>query len=140
MNREILFRGKRIDNGEWVYGSLIIDHSFLLEKNIYTIRVISKHYNENHRINEKTVGQFTGLTDKNGNKIFEGDVLNTKTSLDDNWADRIFQDKTLVTAVFSEGAFRRDENNELLTRAIYCIVHKKVDYEITGNIHENDKT
>jgi hypothetical protein len=65
MKREILFKAKRVDNGEWVYGHLL------------SYRSIGKWGNcENYSytaIMPDTVCQFTGLTDKNGNKIFEGD-------------------------------------------------------------------
>lgn len=124
--REILFRGKRTDNGEWVYGSFIPD---LLESlngqkvDWGFIKPISKEKEKKVmlKVYRKSVGQYTGLTDKNGKKIFEGDILET------NSGSRGY-------VVFVNGNFARLHNQKWEWETIMIISDANV---VIGNIHDN---
>ena len=77
--REYKFRGKRIDNGEWVYGYYFIEERDIEDGIIWRdIPQIQQRYGDHLQyfdVDLATVGQYTGLHDKNGREIYEGDIL-----------------------------------------------------------------
>ena len=89
MEDKYLFKAKRIDNGEWVIGyyGVIGERNVIIEKyteNYYCPDICeSRHGNQIHEVNSKTICQCTGLKDKNGKLIWEGDIILFQRDNDD---------------------------------------------------------
>ena len=123
--RKILFKGKRIDNGGWIYGSPIFQDGYVL------IRFWnSEEFKfEEHLIAPESVSEYTGLTDKNGTKIFEGDVILYP------WSD---QDKPQrFTIKFKDGQFVASPVKETEDYWDFMVGGYSKEMEVIDNIHDN---
>ena len=120
--REILFRGKRVDNGEWAYGDLLHCDD---EAEIYSESVGK---NGGYVIPE-TVGQYTGLTDKNGTRIFEGDIIDVVYN--PNYGG-VAKERIGVRKVgFADGCYMYEDNEG------YFLFTESDVVTVIGNIHDN---
>ena len=126
--REILFRGKRVDNGEWVYGYYVKvgRYGYILTGKLDVCK--GRRDFEYYTVDIETVGQYTGLTDKNGKKIFEGDIV-----------DGLFRFTTPVRAVcvFKAGAFGLAWTHGGVDHFSAFTSICNVEYEVVGNIYDN---
>lgn len=113
--REIIFRGKRVDSGEWVYGGIIFG-----KRDDFTLICESVSIYDYYDVDRKTVGQFTGLYDKNGTKIFEGDVL--------------IVDGDKYDVLFDEGTFYLHFLNGEPNECVY--IYESIRGEVIGNVYE----
>lgn len=102
--RDILFRGKAVESGEWHFGM------FCAENYRADFPCIIPHYEDktvdlgDWEVDPSTVGQFTGLLDKNGTKIFEGDIVES------HYDDMYPENATFEEVVFRGGAWRLAQN------------------------------
>lgn len=122
MTREILFRGKRMDNGEWVKGFPYITHGGEHQIRYYDSE--SNIENCSHTVIPDTLGRFTGLTDRNGVKIFEGDIIK-------------YSANKVGIINYETGCFCTQDIKSRNNPALDTVFASFLNIEIIGNIHDN---
>jgi hypothetical protein len=128
MKREILFRGKLEYNGKWIYGDLLQYENG--EVAIFGDRLSSfgcecTEMLKRDRVTPETIGQYTGLKDKDGKEIYEGDLLEV--------ANRKRDKECIADVIFLDGAFLLHFPNEDLLD----IKEVSECWVVIGNIHDN---
>ena len=132
--REILFRGKRTDNGTWAYGYL-----FCIWERTYLCWGTTNDVPNMKEVIPETVGQFTGLTDKNGKMIFEGDIVKCTDTIND------FEFNAVVEFGNPNGEYNWGYQLKFISGEesnfdILCWVDMEETgayIEVIGNIHDN---
>ena len=127
MKRLVKFRGKELIHNKWIYGGLAED------KDENAVILPKSNWQEGGCVDKDTIGQFTGLIDKNGREIYEGDILLYSTER--------FTSKP-IAVVFYNGAFGYFYTGDFVsfvgnTNFKFCINGSDESFEIIGNIHDN---
>lgn len=145
MNREILFRGRSFSDGSWVYGDLEYERNkgLLGKVRIHTYKEDGS-YNRQYLVESDTVGQFTGLRDKNGKKVFEGDIVRRKDSAFGSVDTGVVKyDCHLGAFVLEYEDYGRIYQCTFKKGFSYndgkCTIEGTYSYEVIGNVYDNSE-
>lgn len=125
MAREIKFRGKRLDNGEWAYGSLLQEQ--INGATCECIIIDHIYARERKQIKVGTCGQYTGLQDRNGKEIFEGDIVNV------SFGDNVVP----LWVLFDCGSWCIREKCDETPHYLASYTSNDNNVVVIGNIHDN---
>lgn len=127
--REILFKARRLDNGEWVEGYYVFFKDTIL-KDILHVIFWGNHFQEWHEIDPETLCQYTGLTDKNGVKIFEGDVIKIHNTNRQGLPAPVFYKQQDCAFVIHRSGYNPIPMDDYWAEK---------DFEVIGNIHDKEE-
>lgn len=133
--REILFRGKRVDDGEWVYGAYYGLCRITNKAGGFEYEHLMRQSNNEplYRVDPETVGQFTGLKDQNGKKIFEGDIVRYQPEY---WCELMQSVVEYCADKWNYPAFDlKDHDYE--GNGLQFAHEEGIWLEVIGNIHDN---
>lgn len=128
--RDILFRGKKLIDGSWVQGYL-----FQVWEKVYILWGTTNDHPNMTQVIPETVGQYTGMKDKNGKRVFEGDIIQIGKKCENKKGVVNFHDHCFCVSYNKLDEFNR--NNPALD-----IIENEYpnDVEVIGDIHSNEKT
>lgn len=131
--REIKFRGKRLDNRGWLYGSLLVSHFKDDKKERYFITQFSGNYTFEHEVDPATVGQYTGLKDRREKDAYFGDIV--RFGIEHYSANTAMQ----TTISYFIGVISYDEFGHSCLKMQHAEAHinNLKNGEVIGNIHDN---
>lgn len=134
--KEVDFRGKDINTGDWIYGSYVADYTISDSYSSYIRPNYRQTVEEMYAIDLHTLGQFIGLYDRNADRIFEGDIVRCTSSTENSAIYIIQYEEEQLSYVFKTSITKHAYMYSLFDLQQYEL-GENITFEILGNIYDN---